>query len=105
MIGMHATESHTLATRINPSAGYLTATASEDWTLLMEVCDRASISESAAKEAVRAIRREFKLAHHPYILPHSNNQLHLRYGEPPAQLAAARVMSICENPYYITLID
>lgn len=40
--------------------GYLTATASEDWTLVLEVCDRASASESNAKEAVRALRREFK---------------------------------------------
>jgi hypothetical protein len=53
--------------------GYLTATASEDWALVLEVCDRASINESTAKEAVRALKREFK------------------YGEPPAQLSAARV--------------
>ncbi|KAG5636542.1 hypothetical protein DXG03_004713, partial [Asterophora parasitica] len=31
--------------------GYLTATASEDWTLVLEVCERASANESNAKEA------------------------------------------------------
>ncbi|KAF8961590.1 hypothetical protein BDZ97DRAFT_1190000 [Flammula alnicola] len=56
--------------------GYLTATASEDWALVLEVCERASANESNAKEAVRALRREFK------------------YGEPPAQLSAARLWAI-----------
>ncbi|KAI4521933.1 hypothetical protein K525DRAFT_238595 [Schizophyllum commune Loenen D] len=56
--------------------GYLTATSSEDWALVLEVCERASASDSLAKEAVRALRREFK------------------YGEPPAQLAAARLWAI-----------
>ncbi|KAF7313226.1 hypothetical protein MKEN_01009200 [Mycena kentingensis (nom. inval.)] len=56
--------------------GFLTATASEDWTLVLDVCDHASSSENAAKEAVRALRREFK------------------YGEPAAQLAAARLWAI-----------
>ncbi|GLB44656.1 putative VHS domain containing protein [Lyophyllum shimeji] len=56
--------------------GFLTATASEDWGLVMEVCERASANESNAKEAVRALRREFK------------------YGEPAAQLSAARLWAI-----------
>ncbi|KAM6493422.1 hypothetical protein JOM56_011556 [Amanita muscaria] len=56
--------------------GYLTATASEDWMLVLEVCDRASNNETNAKEAVRALRREFK------------------YGEPAAQLSAARLWAI-----------
>ncbi|KAJ7141849.1 hypothetical protein C8R43DRAFT_1016600 [Mycena crocata] len=56
--------------------GFLTATASEDWTLVLDVCDHASANESNAKEAVRALRREFK------------------YGEPAAQLAAARLWAI-----------
>ncbi|KDR74102.1 hypothetical protein GALMADRAFT_250888 [Galerina marginata CBS 339.88] len=56
--------------------GYLTATASEDWSLVLEVCERASANEVNAKEAVRALRREFK------------------YGEPPAQLSAARLWAI-----------
>ncbi|KAF9556442.1 hypothetical protein CPC08DRAFT_820448 [Agrocybe pediades] len=66
-------DSHAELTRM---IGYLTATASEDWTLVLEVCDRASASEGHAKEAVRALRREFK------------------YGEPPAQLSAARLWAI-----------
>jgi hypothetical protein len=56
--------------------GYLTATSSDDWALLLEVCERASLNEGNAKEAVRAIRKEF------------------RYGEPPAQLAAARLWAL-----------
>jgi hypothetical protein len=40
--------------------GYLAATASEDWALVLEVCERASANENNAKEAVRALRREFK---------------------------------------------
>ena len=59
--------------------GFLTATASEDWTLVLDVCDHASSSENAAKEAVRALRREFK------------------YGEPAAQLAAARVRALVRS--------
>ncbi|KAJ7058589.1 hypothetical protein C8F01DRAFT_295051 [Mycena amicta] len=50
--------------------------ASEDWTLVLDICDHASSSETAATEAVRALRREFK------------------YGEPAAQLAAARLWAI-----------
>ncbi|KAH7882143.1 hypothetical protein F5I97DRAFT_1817699 [Phlebopus sp. FC_14] len=42
--------------------GYLTATASEDWSIVLEVCERASASEANAKEAVKALRREFKRA-------------------------------------------
>jgi len=52
--------------------GFLTATASEDWALVLEVCERASSSEANAKEAIKALKREFK------------------YAEPPAQLSAAR---------------
>ncbi|KAJ7233200.1 hypothetical protein C8J57DRAFT_1480382 [Mycena rebaudengoi] len=48
----------------------------EAWTLVLDVCDQAGSSESNAKEAVRAMRREFK------------------YGEPAAQLAAARLWAI-----------
>lgn len=40
--------------------GYLTATSSEDWSIVLEVCERASASEANAKEAARALRREFK---------------------------------------------
>ena len=46
---------------VNPIfVAYLTATASEDWVLVLEVCDRACATENNAKEAVRALRREFK---------------------------------------------
>ncbi|KAJ7202381.1 hypothetical protein GGX14DRAFT_370494, partial [Mycena pura] len=55
---------------------FLTATASEDWTLVLDICDRASANDANAMEAVRALRREFK------------------YGEPAAQLAAARLWAI-----------
>ncbi|KAJ7631529.1 hypothetical protein B0H17DRAFT_1217794 [Mycena rosella] len=53
------------------SVRFLTATASEDWTLVLDVCDHAN--ESNAKEAVHVLRLEFK------------------YGEPAAQLAAVRI--------------
>ncbi|KAG1851890.1 hypothetical protein DFJ58DRAFT_886039 [Suillus subalutaceus] len=56
--------------------GYLTATSSEDWTLVLEVCERASATEANAKEAVKALRREFK------------------YAEPKSQLSAARLWAI-----------
>ncbi|KAK7027599.1 hypothetical protein R3P38DRAFT_2526314, partial [Favolaschia claudopus] len=58
------------------STGYITDTASEDWSLILDVCDLASSSEANAKEAVRALRCEFK------------------YGKPAAQLAAARLWAI-----------
>ncbi|KAH7924445.1 hypothetical protein BV22DRAFT_1013288 [Leucogyrophana mollusca] len=54
--------------------GYLTATASEDWSLVLEVCERASANEANAKEASKALRREFK--------------------RPTAQLSAARLWAI-----------
>ncbi|KAH0834019.1 hypothetical protein J3R83DRAFT_11255 [Lanmaoa asiatica] len=59
--------------------GYLTATASEDWSIVLEVCERASANEPNAKEAARALRREFK---------------QVMYAEPKAQLAAARLWAI-----------
>jgi hypothetical protein len=40
--------------------GYLTATSSEDWAVVLEVCERASATEANAKEAAKALRREFK---------------------------------------------
>ena len=39
--------------------GYL-VTASEDWTLALELCERVSSSEGAAREAAKTLRREFK---------------------------------------------
>jgi len=71
--------------------GYLTATASEDWALVLEVCERASSSESNAKEAVKALRREFKsVPLHALLFGELIAPVH-RYAEPPAQLSAARV--------------
>ena len=55
--------------------GFVTATASEDWTLLLEMCDRAS-TESGAKEAAKALKSE------------------LKYADAPAMLSAARVRSL-----------
>ncbi len=40
--------------------GLLVATASDDCILLLELCERASASESAAREAAKALKREFK---------------------------------------------
>ena len=40
--------------------GFLTATASNDWTHLLELCERASASESAVREAAIALRQEFR---------------------------------------------
>ncbi|KAG8913249.1 hypothetical protein FRC00_002796 [Tulasnella sp. 408] len=55
--------------------GYMIATASDDWTLLMEVCEQAS-TEVGAKEAAKALRSEFKSA------------------APAAKLSAARLWAI-----------
>lgn len=60
MIGGLVASSLSLDLANDDDQGYLTATASEDWALVLEVCDRASASESNAKEAVKALRREFK---------------------------------------------
>ncbi|KAG6889868.1 hypothetical protein C0992_003764 [Termitomyces sp. T32_za158] len=56
--------------------GYLTATAHQDRNLVSEIIERVNMNETNAKEAARALRREFK------------------YGEPAAQLAAARLWAI-----------
>lgn len=48
--------------------GYLTATQSEDWSLVLEVCERASASETSAREAARALRREFKYVSSSFLL-------------------------------------
>ncbi|KAK1227558.1 hypothetical protein PQX77_009468 [Marasmius sp. AFHP31] len=54
--------------------GFLTATASEEWALILDAYERASTSEANAKEAILALRRQFK------------------YGQPQAQLSAARCL-------------
>ncbi|KAK1219790.1 hypothetical protein PQX77_017477, partial [Marasmius sp. AFHP31] len=56
--------------------GFLTATSSEDWALILDVCERATASDSNAKEAIRALCREFK------------------YGQPQAQLGAGKLWAI-----------
>ncbi|KAH7100447.1 hypothetical protein BKA62DRAFT_706314 [Auriculariales sp. MPI-PUGE-AT-0066] len=56
--------------------GFLTGTASEDWAVILEICERAYSNEANAREATKALRREFK------------------YSEPAAQLAAARLWAI-----------
>ncbi|KAK7049962.1 Rho guanine nucleotide exchange factor [Paramarasmius palmivorus] len=61
---------------LTKNIGYLNATGQEDWALVLDVCECASSSEIQAKEAVLALRREFK------------------YGEPSAQLGAARLWAI-----------
>ncbi|KAK1227561.1 hypothetical protein PQX77_009471 [Marasmius sp. AFHP31] len=56
--------------------GSFIATSPEDWALALNVCGRASASDSNAKEASRVLRRAFK------------------YGQPQAQLNAARLCEI-----------
>ena len=71
--------------------GYLTATAVQDWSLLLEVSERASATETGAKEAIRSLEREFKFVH-PHSLSFSSSVLiYTRYGEPAEQLSAAKV--------------
>lgn len=41
-------------------AGYSTASSVEDWALALEICERASLNESNAKEAATALKKEFK---------------------------------------------
>ncbi|KAF5386369.1 hypothetical protein D9757_006625 [Collybiopsis confluens] len=59
-----------------PGAGHLTSTASDNWSLVLEVCERASSSEGSARAAAKALRRE------------------LRFGSPAVQLSAARLWEI-----------
>ncbi|KDQ17109.1 hypothetical protein BOTBODRAFT_53695 [Botryobasidium botryosum FD-172 SS1] len=65
--------------------GYWIGNKSEDWMLVLDICDRAGSSEAGAKEAARALRKEFK------------------YGPPQSQLVAARLWAImirkCEEPF------
>ncbi|KAF7373451.1 Kinase-like protein [Mycena sanguinolenta] len=55
---------------------FLTATGSDDWTLVLDICDHASATKANAMEAMRALCRDFK------------------YGEPAIQLAAGRLWAI-----------
>jgi hypothetical protein len=47
--------------------GFLTATATDDWILVLDLCERASSSGSAAKEAAKALKQEFKYVDHEFI--------------------------------------
>ncbi|KIM38386.1 hypothetical protein M413DRAFT_245421 [Hebeloma cylindrosporum] len=79
--------------------GYLVALSSTDWSLLLQVCDRASASEASAKEAAQALKWEFK------------------YGEAPGQLVAGRLWAImlrnsselfitqCRSPKFLDAIE
>ncbi|KAH6901400.1 hypothetical protein BKA70DRAFT_1436083 [Coprinopsis sp. MPI-PUGE-AT-0042] len=70
---LNSTESERTLTSM---IGYLNATNAEDWSLALEVCDRASLDETNAMEAAAALMHEFK------------------YGQPHAQLAAAKLLTI-----------
>jgi hypothetical protein len=75
--------------------GYLTATSSEDWAVVLDVCERASATESNAKEAAKALRREFKCVTCRLLSSSRHNLiLTFRYGEAPQQLSAARLWAI-----------
>ncbi|PBK92637.1 hypothetical protein ARMGADRAFT_168574 [Armillaria gallica] len=49
--------------------GLLTATTLEDWGMVLEVCERSSASDTNAKEAVSALRREFGKLVVPFFPP------------------------------------
>ncbi|KAH9988894.1 hypothetical protein BJV77DRAFT_1019728 [Russula vinacea] len=57
--------------------GYLTATSSEDWAVVLDVCERASATEANAKEAAKAFVGSSSV-----------------YGDSPQQLSAARLWAI-----------
>ncbi|KAF8332120.1 uncharacterized protein EI90DRAFT_3289308 [Cantharellus anzutake] len=61
---------------LTAAIGQITATGSEDWGFVLELCERVSVNETTAKEAARALRREFK------------------YAIPASQLSAARLWAI-----------
>ena len=70
--------------------GYLTATATDYLTLMMDICDGASASEANAKAVVGALISEFKYCNH-FIRLWTFSHYPFRYGAPPAQLSAAIV--------------
>ncbi|KAK1224864.1 hypothetical protein PQX77_012214 [Marasmius sp. AFHP31] len=75
-ISKRKTPVHLEAGELTRLIGFITATSSEDWALVLDICERASASDSNANEAIWALRREFK------------------YGPPQAQLSAARLWAI-----------
>ncbi|KAG8889013.1 hypothetical protein FRB98_006061 [Tulasnella sp. 332] len=52
---------------LSRTIGYVTATGSEDWTLFLNICERAS-TESGAEEAAKVLRMEFIYARPPPML-------------------------------------
>ncbi|KAJ7156345.1 kinase-like domain-containing protein [Mycena filopes] len=65
----------------------LSSTASEDWDLTLDICADVAATEANAKEAVRALRREF------------------HYGDSTTQLAAARLWAILLRHSNITFVN
>ena len=93
MIGIKPMPSRPISLTDSPLffKGYLTATSSEDWAVVLEVCERASANEANAKEAAKALRREFKCVSISSPIHIFSIRSKLRYGEAPQQLSAARV--------------
>ncbi|CAE6339618.1 unnamed protein product [Rhizoctonia solani] len=56
--------------------GYTTSTSVEDWSVVMEICDRVNLNDSEAKEASKALRKD------------------IQFGRPAVQLSAARLWAI-----------
>ena len=71
--------------------GYLTAISCEDRAVLIEVCDRASATKANAKEATKALRREFKCVSISSPIHIFSIRSKLRYGEAFQQLSATQV--------------
>jgi hypothetical protein len=64
--------------------GYLIATSAEDPALIRYVCKRASATEANAKEATKALRREFKYVladfSRPYFKLSLTSEMAMPYG-------------------------
>ena len=73
MIGIHSSPLFPLNIPHRFYLGYLTATSSEDWTVVLDVCERASATEANAKEAAKALRREFKCVICPQFPSYPHN--------------------------------
>ncbi|CEL60333.1 TOM1-like protein 2 OS=Xenopus laevis GN=tom1l2 PE=2 SV=1 [Rhizoctonia solani AG-1 IB] len=56
--------------------GYTTSTSVEDWSVVMEICDKVNLNDSEAKEASKALRKD------------------IQFGRPAVQLSAARLWAI-----------
>ncbi|KDN33953.1 hypothetical protein RSAG8_12952, partial [Rhizoctonia solani AG-8 WAC10335] len=56
--------------------GYATSTSVEDWSVVMEICDKVNLSDSEAKEASKALKKD------------------IEFGRPAVQLSAAKLWAI-----------